>query len=382
MKRKNSSKPAKNKRKKPVVRFFRQFLGLLNVLTLLVLLASAYSDYVSPYRSLIFPYLGLFFPFILLGNILLLCVWLFLKNWRMMGLNFLVLLVCFPAIHTYFPLHLKTKEIPENSFKLLTYNVMRFESIKRDTPDQPNKILQYIKDADADVVCLQEYGAAVTTPGFLKEKDILKAMKNYPYHFIHYLHFPYQSEILGLAIFSKFPILSTRKVPYESDYNGSFVTELDIHGKKVTLINNHLESNKLSEEERNNYYKMTQEIGTQSLDVFTKTMTKRLSPAYKIRALQAQLIADIVAKNKNPYIIVCGDFNDTPISYARHKIKGNLCDAFVDSGFGLGITYNKYRFLFRIDYILYGKNIKSYNCTVGKLRNSDHYPVWCYLELK
>jgi endonuclease/exonuclease/phosphatase family metal-dependent hydrolase len=110
-------------------------------------------------------------------------------------------------------------------------------------------------------------------------------------------------------------------------------------------------------------------------------MTKRLTPAYKARAVQAQILSQTIKENKNPYIIVCGDFNDTPISYARYKIKGNLRDAFVDSGFGLGITYNKYRFLFRIDYILHSSNIKSYNCTVGKLKDSDHYPLWCYLQL-
>jgi len=207
-------------------------------------------------------------------------------------------------------------------------------------------------------------------------------LEKYPYNHYHSLNFPNKNEIFGLAIFSRFPILSSRKVPYESSYNGSFITELDVNGKNVTLINNHLESNKLSEEERNNYYQMTKEMDTQSIDAFTQTLTKRLTPAFKERATQAQIISDIIKNEENPYIIVCGDFNDTPISYARHKIKGNLRDAFVDSGFGLGITYNKYRFLFRIDYIMHSENIKSYNCEVGDLKNSDHYPLWCYLQFR
>jgi endonuclease/exonuclease/phosphatase family metal-dependent hydrolase len=256
---------------------------------------------------------------------------------------------------------------------------MRFERLKG---KENNKIIQYIRDNNADIVCIQEFGASKANPNLLSEKEILNHLKNYPYHQTIYQYFPYPGEIYGLAVFSKFPILSQEKVPYESAFNASSVTELDIHGKKLTLINNHLESNKLSEEERSNYYKMTQDIGSKQLDVFTKMMAKRLTPAYKIRAEQARVISGIVKKNKNPYIIVCGDFNDTPISYARHKIKGNLHDAFVDSGTGLGITYNLYRFLFRIDYILHSDNIKSYNCTVGKLKNSDHYPVSCYLKLE
>lgn len=367
---------------KPLKKIFRIILLTLNAIVLGSLLLSAFSGYISPYRFVFFSYLGLFFPFILVGNIAVFFVWLLFKQWKQVLLHLVVFGICGAAIYTYCPLHRQTREIPEKAIKILTYNVMRFNNIRKDDSGYPpNKILQYILENDADIVCIQEFGASRINTNFLTEKVIMDVLKKYPYHYIHPLQFPYQSEEFGLAIFSRFPILSNRKVPYESAYNGSFITELDIKGKRVTLVNNHLESNKLTEEERSNYFQLTQEIDTQSLDAFTQMMTKRLTPAYKTRAVQAQILSQIVKENKNPYIIICGDFNDTPISYARHKIKGNLRDAFVDSGCGLGITYNKYRFLFRIDYILHSDNIKSYNCTVGKLKSSDHYPVWCYLQL-
>jgi endonuclease/exonuclease/phosphatase family metal-dependent hydrolase len=361
---------------------FRIIIEVLNALALIALLLAAFSDLVSPFREIFFSYLGLFFPFILLLNLALFLVWLFTKQWKLAGLNFLVFLICFSSIHTYLPLHRKTKDVPADCIKFLTYNVMRFGQPDVKSKSESNKILQYIRDNDADIVCIQEYGVSRSDPKMLMDKDVNLSLNKYPYHSIEKLKFPYASEIFGVAIFSKFPILSVEKAPYKSEYNGSVVCELNIKGKKVTLINNHLESNKLSLEERNNYYRMTQDLDSRSLDAFTKTMTKRLSPAFRSRALQAQVISKIIQENKNPYIIVCGDFNDTPISYARHKIKGKLRDAFVDSGCGLGITYNRYRFLFRIDYILHSSNIKAYNCTVGKLRDSDHFPVWCYLQLK
>ena len=366
--------------------FIKKFLGvfifILNVLALIALLLAAFSDYISPFREVFFSYLGLFFPFIFLFNLVLFFLWLFIKQWKLAGLNFLVFLICIHSIHTYFPIHRKTKDIPADCIKILTYNVMRFGQPDSKSKEESNKILQYIHDTDADIVCIQEFGVSNNNPKMLSENNVNTALDKYPYHNIEKLKFPYTNEVFGVAVFSKFPILSEKKAPYESAYNGSIVCELDIRGKKVTLINNHLESNKLSVEERNNYYQMTQDPDSRSLDVFTKMMTKRLTPAFRLRALQAQIISGIIQENKNPYIIVCGDFNDTPISYARHKIKGNLRDAFVDSGCGLGITYNRYRFLFRIDYILHGNNIKSYNCTVGKLRTSDHFPVWCYLQFK
>ncbi|MDR1611061.1 MAG: endonuclease/exonuclease/phosphatase family protein [Candidatus Symbiothrix sp.] len=367
---------------KVIKKFFQIIILILNALALIALLLAAFSDFISPFREIFFSYLGLFFPFIFLLNLALFFVWLITKQWKLAGLNFLVFLICIGSIHTYFPIHRKTKDIPSDCIKILTYNVMRFGQPNNQSKKESQNIVQYICDNDADIVCIQEYGVSKNNRKTLMEKDINSAFSTYPYHHIEKLKFPYPSEIFGVAIFSKFPILSVKKVPYASAYNGSVMYELNIKGKKVTLINNHLESNKLSQEERNNYYQMTQDIDSRSLENFTKMMSKRLTPAFRSRALQAQIISKLIKENKNPYIIVCGDFNDTPISYAHHKIKGDLCDAFVDSGCGLGITYNRYRFLFRIDYILHSSNIKSYNCSVGKLRTSDHFPVWCYLQLK
>ena len=363
-------------------KFFGFFIYILNALALIALLLAAFSDYISPFREVFFSYLGLFFPFIFLFNLALFFVWLFTKQWKLAGLNFLVFLICMGSIHTYFPINRKTNDVPEDCIKLLTYNVMRFGQPDSKSKEESNKILQFIRHNDADIVCIQEFGVSKNNPKMLTEDDVYKTLDKYPYRNIEKFKSPQAGEIFGVVVFSKFPILSEKKVPYESSYNGSIVCELDIRGKKVTLINNHLESNKLSQEERNDYYQMTQEPDSRSLDVFTKMMSKRLTPAFRLRALQAQIVAKVIEENKNPYIIVCGDFNDTPISYTRRKIKGNLRDAFVDSGRGLGITYNRYRFLFRIDYILHSSNIQSYNCTVGKFRTSDHFPVWCYLELK
>ena len=82
------------------------------------------------------------------------------------------------------------------------------------------------------------------------------------------------------------------------------------------------------------------------------------------------------------YVLVCGDFNDTPISYAHRTIQGPLKDAYAASGCGVGVTYNENFFWFRIDNILHSANMKPINCTVDKVRYSDHYPLWCYLQLK
>ena len=112
-----------------------------------------------------------------------------------------------------------------------------------------------------------------------------------------------------------------------------------------------------------------------------RVLIKKLAEASAIRAPQADSIAKHIKQNKYAYILVCGDFNDTPISYTHRIVSESLNDTFTDSGLGLGISYNQNQFYFRIDNILASKNFKSYKCTVDhSIKESDHYPIWCYLK--
>ena len=83
----------------------------------------------------------------------------------------------------------------------------------------------------------------------------------------------------------------------------------------------------------------------------------------------------------SPYpIILCGDFNDTPLSYAYHKIKGDLVDSFSYSGKGIGESFVRIPGL-RIDYIMHDKSFKSYNYKKKEEILSDHYAISCDIKL-
>ena len=186
----------------------------------------------------------------------------------------------------------------------------------------------------------------------------------------------------GLAVYSKFPITRSRRIGYPSDNNGSSVHLININGKSLTIINNHLESFKLTSEDKSRYSEFISGSAPENFAVLRGAMHQKLGSAYQIRARQARIIADEIRRIRSDYTIVCGDFNDTPISYALRTIKGpHLHDAYAESGWGHGATYNQNYFRFRIDHILHSPNIKSLNCTVDKVKYSDHYPIWCYLKL-
>lgn len=363
-------------------KIFHVSLFTANIVVILLFLLSAFSDRISPEKAVVFSFLGMGFPFLFIINVFFTVWWILFWAWKKVLVCVMSLLLGWGSINAYFPIHSQTKELPENCLKILTYNVMGFHHATPHSKQNPNPVLQYIIDSEADVVCIQEHRSYENSQ-HLSPGDLKKALKMYPYsHFRRIKTATRELGIYGLSLYSKYPILSTEEVKFNSIYNGAFKAVLDIDGKKVTVINCHLETNNLSNEDRQEYDKMVKDFNSKNIDEMANRAFKKLTPAFKARASQADKIAEIVKNDTNRYIVVCGDFNDTPISYARKTIKGALNDAFAKTGSGLGITYNRNHFYFRIDYILHSKNINSYNCSVGKLKNSDHYPVYTWLELK
>jgi endonuclease/exonuclease/phosphatase family metal-dependent hydrolase len=354
----------------------RNIFVIANVLTALLLIASAFSDRVPPEKNLLFSYLGLVFPFICLLNVFFISYWLLFRRWKYILIGAIAFIICWQSVCSYFPLHFGNEPITgENVIKVLTYNVMGF-AYKDHTGKSPNEIINYIAGSNADIVCMQEYYSHKSGKGLTAAK-LDKALAMYPYKSVVLVN----NSNWGLAVYSKYPISGSRRINYKSKNNSSSIHEIDINGKNLTLINNHLESFKLTMEDKTRYSDFIKRAGAETFDGLKGTIQQKLGPAYLIRAKQARAIANEIRHTKSDFLLVCGDFNDTPVSYAHRTIQGALSDAFVESGRGLGITYNQNFFLFRIDNILHSSNMKAIKCQVDKVKYSDHYPLWCYFKL-
>ena len=352
-----------------------------NVVAIILLFCSFLSWRVSPWSTNLFSYIGLAFGFVLLANIVYLVFWIVFSKWKFALISLLAILFCYKPITTFFPLHIISPKEPKGSIKLLSYNIQGFPQ-ERDKNASAHPILDYITRTDADIVCLQEYLVSKTGQSIFSQYDVNKILSKYPYRSITSLESSGKYHIYGLACFSKFPIENTHEVVFESSYNGAAVYTIDIEGEKYTVANVHLESNNIKEEDKKLYSDFLQNADSVRLEQVTSNIRNRLGNAFRIRARQVEKVKEYIDRQDSHGVIICGDFNDTPISYAYHRMKKGLKDAYVSTAFGPGITYHEDFFLFRIDHILHSGNIRAYRTKRDKVKYSDHYPLHTYLELE
>ena len=347
----------------------------VNAVVAALLCFSAFSPYLNPQTSPVASCAGLFFPIFLILNVVFLVFWLLVYR-RYVFFPLLVLLVCWNSIRTYVPVNWFQEAVPETAVKVLSYNTRAFGELQAHTKEKPNEVLEYLRNSDADIICIQEY----IYGGKLKKKDIDYALRDYSYR--HY--YPLGGEgANGLGCYSRYPILSVTPIKYKTNLNGSIAYYIKVKDDTLVVINNHLESNKILESDVETYQEMMDAPNRENVSSGMKKLLKKLSDATVIRSRQADVLQEMLRGLKEKKVVLCGDFNDSPISYTHHVLSKELQDAFVESGNGLGISYNRNRMYFRIDHILASKDLKIYACRVdNSIDASDHYPIECYVSLE
>ncbi len=347
---------------------------LLLVGTLLVsgaYLLGAYSGYIPPVRWIIPAFLGLFFPALLVAQIGVTIFWLLAWDKRRLLLVAAVWLISLPQLLVYFPISRAEKSLgtEEESLRILSYNVCAF-GFKPHTKTSPNATLQYIKSSGADIVCIQE-AMLNQNPWAGVVSKTLRSYLDEDYPYINVIRVNRGGSTL--ALLSKYPIKEAKEIPLPSWVNGAVAYKVDIRGKETLVINVHLESFRLRRVDGEDYLRLAKEGDAIRLK---DALRAKLSPTFRSHNIQANIIHDLIQSYGSGRVIVCGDFNDTPLSYARYKIGEGLEDAFVSKGNGLGITFHTRPFFVRIDHILFGPAFRALRCEVDKTASeSDHYPI-------
>lgn len=105
-----------------------------------------------------------------------------------------------------------------------------------------------------------------------------------------------------------------------------------------------------------------------------RSIVTRLRENSELRAAQVDSIAAQIGATRTGRI-VCGDFNDTPVSYVYRRMAAGLEDAFSRCGSGYSHTYRGFFNTLRIDYVLYSDEFRAVAYGVLPVEYSDHHPV-------
>ncbi len=343
---------------------------LSSVIFLLTILAS-YAGYVNPHIWAFPSILTLTLPYVATLTIILTAIWVLRRKIIFSVLGGLTILICLPSLAQVFPMHFPKKaEKGEKTFTVMTWNVLHTHD--QEQPDlKENRAIDYILSSGADIVCLQEllYLNGRDIPHYTDAMG--KALKKaYPYTATT----KWTSDV---KVLSKYPVKIISGMPQDQTGNQRrfFVFELDVDGHKLYLATVHLASYSLTSEDREILERIHGvRSAKESTRKFKSSVYSKMKAAFRLRADNAAALRDEVSDLEGP-LIVCGDFNDVPTSWAYRTIRGDdFKDAHQQTAFWPTFTYNAHYFYFHIDQILYRGPLEALNWKRGSIRTSDHYP--------
>lgn len=327
----------------------------LNLLLICLTFICYLSPFVDPSSFWLFSFFGMAYPWLLLFNMLFILFWIFSRKWYFLFSVGCIILgwnhfQSFVGLNTPLPKS-------ENEITIMTMNCMHYYNLKGKTQERFDKTLI---NFNPDIILLQETSNRV--------KPIDK--KNYPYF--------YKAKKKTLAIYSKHPILNKGNIDLGNTSNGCTYAEIKINEHQFRVYNVHLQSNRVTQDAS----KLKKEGDLQKKETWVsiKSMLGKVKRAGAIRSEQAKKIISHIKESKNP-VVVCGDFNDTPLSYTYQLFSNILNDGFKERAAGIGTTYGGTIPVLRIDYIWTDPKFQVNSHKIIRENFSDHYPVISRIQL-
>lgn len=348
----------------------QRLLRWANLIVIFLTLFAYLSPYIDPGTLWPFSVLGLFYPALLLLNILFILTWLFLrKPYFLFSLG--CILLGWHHFTSFFGVHPGTGRLPADTeqLRVMSYNVFGLKNETGTTGNRWSKdeLLTFYHRYQPDVLCFQEF---TTVPRHSDRfTEILRTQTP--------LTYVYRDPHKALAVFSRFPLTTVTTRYFGNNSNGYMIADVAIGERTVRLFNIHLQSNavsRLADEVTSNGNLQERETWLQ-----IRGMIGRYRRSAGRRAEQSLEIRERVMESPHP-VILCGDFNDVPLSYTYHVLSEGLLDGFRQRGWGFGTTFRGNLPGLRIDYIFSSPAIQPRYYQILPTSRSDHYPVMSVLD--
>lgn len=263
----------------------------------------------------------------------------------------------------------KLRRADEKVLTVMSYNSFYCNDTQFENPVR-SRTLDYIITTYADIVCLQELYSldAAGTHGKATETQIRRVKQMYPYRV--------EPGSRELVILSRYPLTML-----DGDNGKLFfqyqAVRANVSGTPVTIVNVHMPSFGLSDEERQIVRKMKSRPSDikDGAEEIRHTIYGKLAQAFAARAQAARVIRHFCDTVKGD-LIVCGDFNDVPGSYTYRTVRGDdMRDVYTETAKGYTCTFHAYMMYFHIDQMFYRGDMRALSFRRGVVKSSDHYPI-------
>ncbi|MCX6285704.1 MAG: endonuclease/exonuclease/phosphatase family protein [Bacteroidetes bacterium] len=358
-------------------RWVRISLLILNYIAAAALLCSYAAAYISPLKFWPLAFFGIAYPVILIINLLFVLVWLILWN-KFIYLSLLTMLVGIGNLRTIVPVRFGSQKAhSQYSLRVATYNVHSLYGNQADNvlPETRSQVTDFLASENPDLVCVQEFYAI--------GEEYMKTLHKFSrsirlgyFFFKNYRDFWQKTKINAIATFSRYPIVDQGFFRLGDKSTFGIFTDIAIKGDTIRVYNLHLESIRLGNDDYSFYSNLTDPAADEkNFSKGSRKMIWKLKKAFTLRAIQVEMLTAHMKYSPYP-VLICGDFNDTPSSFAYHTLSKGRNDAFVKSGNEwIGSTYAGRFPAFRIDYMLYDDFFTAISYQKKEVNMSDHYPV-------
>lgn len=316
--------------------------------------------YISPIRLWIPAFFGLYFVPLVIINALSLLIAL----WRRSSLAWVSFISLLPTL-LFVELFVRWGENSETAqgvpVKIASYNVCNFQGYEKKTREETTaQISRFLEHEEIEIVCIQEFFCSDTA-------RIGELFPSFPYRCLTAQQ--RGKSYRGNLILSRHPIEATGEISFPESLRNCIYADFTLGGASFRVYTTHFESNKISLTAIADRMRRYQEAPDEILRAHL-----RIREAFRIRTQQVETIFEHLKSNTKPFVL-CGDFNDTPVSYTYDRLLGGMNDSFRQAGNGFGATFRYLWPALRIDYILFSNAFSAKKHITAKVPFSDHYPV-------
>lgn len=337
----------------------RKISCLSTVVVCVALALSMVVPFVSPTIWSVLPVLGLLFPLLLVLCLVMAVLWLAVDR-RYASLPVVMVLVALFFVPRYF--NLGSSSHSAATFSIATFNLSNAiagydrEKLKRETKRE--KLEDFLHQLrPIDILCVQERGSFAA--------EVLESVFNE-----HYTH---SHKGKGAAILSRFPMVDQGMIDFGTVTNSCLWADLQIGDDVVRVYSTHFQSNMITMDTKRILEgdpPAQQKTGLRLRRVFRNFVANHIK-----RLDQGKLVKQHIANSPYP-VLLCGDFNDVPMSRLYQTFSDILSDSFIVKGSGLSTTFAGHIPFLRIDYVWLSATLEAHSHHVVKGSGfSDHHPV-------